>query len=239
MEILKSISADDADNILSKGDMTLSDRFKLDSFTHTTLANEYNDLNHSELQELYRIEFQNLKKLLNCVAIMCGVYEDGLKMLLSMDFTKEVISYAKNELKDEEEKNKCIFSCLLKYMMADFKFYKNGLVGNPVFVGKIPSKLFSFRQATAESWWTKYVEIFKFASSNIYAKRGAEDAFAYALSNTAYYLNKSQTFRFFPKSTDSNMNDTIYRIVDEYLREMFGDNSMLKTKNGVTFYKDL
>lgn len=234
MQQLPTITLEEVNTILSKKTLTLSDRFKLDSYTHRTLSNEYNDLNNAELKEIYRIEVQNLKRLINSVAILCGVYgEEALTTLTNMHFAKEYIKYVNNEV--AEDKDKVIFAGLLSYLMAECDEKR---IKYPVFVGKVPQKLFQFRQTTAESWWASYVQMFKVCVSHVYVTRGADEAFGYALANVAYYLNKSQPFKYYPKSSDTDMNDTITRICDEYIGEMYGDTSLLK-KGNVVFYQDL
>lgn len=235
METLKSSSLEEVNSILRKSSMTLADRFKLDSFTHRTLASEYSDMNNSELMEVYRLEIQNLKRLLNSVAILCGVYgQDAIDTLKKMTFVRKYIEYVSSEYTGTE-KDMVIFGGLLGYLMAECDENK---IKYPIFVGKVPQKLFQFRQTTAESWWASFLTAFKTGAGHVYAKRGAEEAFGYALANIAYYLNKSQPFKFHPKSSDANLNDTITRICNDYIGEMFGDTSMLK-KGNVVFYQDL
>lgn len=233
MEILTSITHEEANAIYQKQSITQRDRFKLDSFTHRTLSDEYDDLNNSEVQEIHRLEIQNLKRLLNSVAIVSGIYKDAQKTLLADNFVTQMIKVYDEEGYDEEMRNRLMFSTLLSYLMAELDYHK---LKNPIFVGKVPQKIFKFRQLTAETWWASFVDQFCRIISFIYAKLGAEAAIGYAFSNIAYYLNKSQPYKFYPKSSD--MNNAIYNICEKYLGEMFGDSSMLK-KDNIIFYQDL
>ena len=236
MEILKSISLDKAIVILEKEHITNSDLFKLSTFTHRTLADDYDDLTNSELNEIYRLERQNLYRIVNSVAILCGIYgEDALNILMQTHFAKVILSEISDSGYTSELKNKLIFRFFLSFLMANCNEKK---LQSPVFEGKIPQKLFKFRQMTAESWLASYLKLFGEASSFIYSKRGAEEAFRYTIINTTYYLNKSQTFKFYPKSSDTNLNDTIFRIFREYIDEVSGNRDILNNGSSI-FYKDL
>lgn len=235
MEILKAISSDEAQKIVDKSTITQFDRFKLDSFTIRTLSGEYPDMTNSELQEIYRLEIQNLKRLLNCTAILCGIYgQEALDKLMKIDFARKYVQQVNTDFSGNE-RDRVLFAGLLKFLIADCN--QNNF-NSPVFDGKVPQKMFKFRQTTAESWWKDYITIFCQVAGHIYSHLGSEEAFGYALANTAYYLNKSQPFKFYPKSSDLNMNDTITNICREYIGEMFGDSNLLN-KGNVVFYKDL
>lgn len=215
--------------LLDKETLTLNDRFELDSFTFRTLAGEYNDLKDSEVREIHYLEIQNLKNLLERTLLLCGAYgQDALNEVMSLQSVRQIKGILENTWKDHKEKERLIMGTLLLFLMSDMNTRE---LSSPVFIGKVPQKLFKFRQQTAEDWWNEFVKFFASITFLIYMKLGADMAIAYAFANIAYYLNKSQPYKFYPKPIDKDTNETIARICKEYCTEMFGHANVLNSAN--------
>lgn len=85
-----------------------------------------------------------------------------------------------------------------------------------LFSGQIPKKLFSFRQSTAEKWYNDYTDYIISITNRICIKSDYNTMFAYLLKTISYYLNKSQTFKYYQKSTDANLDEALERISNEF-----------------------
>ena len=225
MENLTHISNERFIELLEKETLTLNDRIELESYTFRTLAGEYDDLKNSEVKEIHHLEIQNLKNLLEKTLLLCGAYgQDALNEVMSMQYVRKIKGISEDLWKDHKEKERIIMGTLLLFIMSDMNA---GELKSAVFIGKVPQKLLKFRQLTAEDWWTGFVKFFASITFLVYMKLGAEMAIAYAFANIAYYLNKSQPYKFYPKSTDKDRNETIARICREYCTEMYGNDKIL------------
>ena len=77
--------------------------------------------------------------------------------------------------------------------------------------GKIPFKMFSYRQMDADKWFDSHCKFVLAVARRIYIKLGRIDALIYVAANCAYYLNKSQPFKYSINANES-MNDALYRL---------------------------
>lgn len=233
MEVFSHISQQRAAEIMNKKQLTMDDVWALQSFVFRPLYKEYNGLSRSELNEIYVLESKNIYRIMNAGAIMCGIYGDALQDLLRTTAAQRLIASAYDEYSTDEKFAKQIsFAVLFKFLLSDFD-----IQCNPVFYGKVPQKLFGFRQTTAESWFKELVSFFSIYAAKIYIELGEETAFGYILGAIAYYLNNSQTFKYYASSSDKNMNDAIATILRKFISEMSGDSSMIP--KGIVFYKDI
>lgn len=234
MEKFTQISHAELQSIINKKEqISQTDRFKLQTYCRTPLADMCNGLTNEELKEVWFLESKNIFKVINAAGIVCGVYPDLFAKLKLMPSANQLIS-AINEFETcAYERSRNMFTLLIKWLLAEFD-----LKMKAKFTGKMPQKLFQFRQQTGETWFDDYVNLVAGVGGYVYASLGTEEAMAYVLSNTAYYLNSSQTFKYYRSSSDKNMDDTIYRIITLYLTDISEDKS-LADRPGVIFYKDL
>ena len=234
MEVFKHINVDTLNQLIVKERFTLGERFLIDSFTFETLVERCGDLKNNELPEVYLLEKKNLFALCNTTALLCGYRGDLLKQIKNIESVKAIIREVKQSSYSQEEKQTLLYLSLLKHTLSNFHSFE------PIFEGQMPKKMFGFRQSTANTWFNDYINCIGKIAAIIYAKIGEDNAFAFTIANTAYYLNQSQTFKYYEKSTDKNMNDTIGRIVEEFYVEMSGGSapSQQNLDNKILF-KDL
>ena len=234
-----SISGDEFNRILGKEQISLTERFKIDSFTSYTLVDKIGNLKNEELNEVYYLEAKNLYRVMNTAALLLGVFNEAsasLRNLTSSSDVRAMFCEIDASSSDNKEREKMKFSILANYLLSNCDM-RNQL--RPIFEGKIPKKIFSFRQDEAEEWFKNFTTIIFHAASTVLVKMDAENAFAYVCSNIGWYLNKSQTFKYHKKSTDKDMNEAINRILKEFVISVGGDMSYIKNNESAPLYKDL
>ena len=210
--------------------LSLNDRFRIDSYTYKTLLSDLGSgFSQSELQEVYQLESNNLKKLINCALLYFTDVQNREKISQKTFLfnTKNTIPFQIPNKKEHEAK---YFSIFMKYCLSDFN---DNLTVK--FDGTIPKKLFSFRQTTAESWFSSYTSFVLLVASQLYVHK-KEYAFDYILANTAYYLNKSQLFKY-DKRPQESMNDAIGRILLNF--ENINYTQEKNSFNNPQFFKEL
>lgn len=233
MEVFSHISYQRSNEIMKKRNLTMNDVWELHSCVFRPLYKEYKGLSNSELNEIYFLESKNIYRVMNTGAIMCGVYKDALHNLLNTNAAQQFIASAHEESpNDKKFAEQLSFMILFNFMLSDFDIHCK-----PVFYGKVPQKLFEFRQTTAEDWFKEFVSFIGRHASKIYVDLGQDNAFGYILGSIAYYLNNSQTFKYYASSSDKNMNDAIYSILNKFISEVSGEKAMIP--KGIVFYKDL
>lgn len=212
---LPHISLEKINSILSKSEITQQDRFDLQSYVFIMpLHKKCIDLSASELAEVNSLESKNIYKVISCAAIIADVQQK----LFASAKVNEILSIAEGDKRME-------YYLLFKFMLANFDLNSN----KAVFDGRMPQKLFKFRQQTAELWFDDYVsQIAKFASL-VYASLGSEEALAYVTGATAYFLNSSQPNRYSISSTD-NINDSLYKIITKFIADVSGNNDIILRK---------
>lgn len=233
MDIFKQINYDELVSLLKKQTLTRDDRFLVDSFTTRTLVDTCGDLKNNELMEVYKIERDNIYRFMISATTVLGVGGD-LKKIINLPISQEVLSEIRTMPNTDKEKEIIFIKAFTRLIISN-QSNRSKLL----FVGKMPQKLFSFRQMNAEEWFENYVNFRLSIIGEIYEKFGQDETVSHIFSNTAYYLNKSQTFKYYQKSTDKNMNETLPRIVKEFCHEQNGDTSFLSKKPEKTLYKDL
>lgn len=233
MDVFKQINYNELVSLLEKQTLTRNDRFLIDSFTTRTLVNECGDLRSNELMEVYKIERDNIYRFMFSAITVFGVggaIDDVLKFPISQDFLSEIIEMPNTD----KEKEIMFVQIFTKLILSG-----SGDISKPSFVGKMPQKLFSFRQLNAETWFKDYVNFRLHIIGIIYDKMGLDETVSHIFSNTAYYLNKSQTFKYYQKSTDKDLNDSLGRILIEFCHDCNGDTSILSQKPEKILFKDL
>ena len=234
MEELSRISGDELNRLYAKQDkITSLDRLRLQSFAVLPLCNRCDKLTNSEIQEIYYLENKNLFRVMNIAMVLTGKYEEGLALLKRHYLYSAIYEDTRTLPGDEKARNRVFIGVLFNLILKDFE-----LKGNVKFYGKMPQKLFQFRQQTADQWFQEYAEIAVNVFALIYAYLGTEEALAFIFGYTAYYLNRSQTFKYHALSTDSDMNDTIYRILRLFCDNVDGNSTEKSNIKGV-LYKDL
>lgn len=234
MDVFAHISFDEADSIMNKQKLCPQDVYRLQSFiVYSPLYSSFSDLTNTELMQINYLESKNIYRFMNAVAIICGIYGDARQTLFKTDGARFFINGAHEKYPhDPKLAKQTIFNVLIKYMLSGFSIQKSTL-----FEGRMPQKLFQFRQSTAEEWYNRYVNHTCYFSSRIYTDLGEEMALIYTLGSIAYYLNNSQPFKYYASSSDKNMNDAIYSILNKFISEVSGETTVIQ--KGMVFYKDL
>jgi hypothetical protein len=197
------------------------------------------DLKKEEINEVYYLESKNIYKVINSTALWLGIYGDEQRNnVMRLPEIQELIYHVNNESDDLQNREAAKFYLSIRCLLA---LTPNGhnVQFKPVFDGKIPKKMFAFRQDSAEEWFDNYTNLVLRIAAKILVKMDAESAWTYICCNTAWYLNKSQTFKYYAKSTDKNMNETIGRILKEFITFVGGNDACLKNNNLAPLYKDL
>lgn len=187
-----------ADEIVNKGFLTKQDRYIMDSIVYPSLAKYCNDIRPNELDKVQEIEEENI---VNFLFVTLGVFGQFNKKSFSEILSKEpYISYISeiNKLKTEEERSRGFIRAIPKLLLANGKNSSNLKVG---VVGKMPQKMFSFRQMTADEWYNNFVDYALLRISYVYEKLGIEDAIGSIGAICAYHLCNSQPEKY---------NSTIY-----------------------------
>jgi hypothetical protein len=208
------------------------DRFRIQSFTFPTMLTQVgSDFNPFELDEFYRLESFNLKRLLTTAHIY---FHDPIQCAI-INSKPKMREYRSLSLKEFPEKKMQDATYFLMFMKRSLSNNDNSLKAE--FMGKIPPKLFSMRQVRAETWYENYCSFVLRIAFKIFHNSSSENALLYIASNIAYYLNKSQSFKYYPKSGES-LNDSIYRILIEF-NQQDKQTEIAKLKENIPFYKDL
>ena len=234
------ISIQEISNLIEKdANITQEDRIRIQSWTYHPLVNELSDLKPTEYSEVYHLEEQNIYKVMTIASSWTNHgMSEKLEAILNIMIR---LPYPLRQLLDKTHEDNPLllfkdnFRILALFMLSEGDINRKL---KPVFEGKIPSKLFSFRQTTAEMWFTKYCQLSLEIGEFIMKKLGAEEADIYFMANTAYYLNKSQPFKYHTKESDKNMNETIGRVLIEYLQSL-GKTDLETMTASVPLYKDL
>lgn len=227
------ISFEDIDGLFSENHIfTRDDRFRIQSFTFSTLIRHIgSDFTPFELDEVYQIESFNLKRMLR----IAHIYFHDKEKRDKINSLPRMINYRILGMKEYPDIKLQESIYFMIFMKAALSNYDDSLEAK--LTGKIPFKLFSLRQHNANEWFVNYCNFITKIASKIYYKTNPEEALWYLYSNLVYYINKSQTFKYFPKNNES-VNDSIVRILDEFLVSD-EQSEFKKLKDNIPFYKDL
>lgn len=240
MEVLKPlITREELSTMFKKSRLSETDIFKIASITHYTLVGQLSDLKREELSEVYMLEAKNIYRVLNTVSMLLGFFPSANQVLqgvVSTDFVQRFLQECEDRNDSNLSSQALKFIMLSRFLLSDCdpqaKF-------EPKFVGKMPTKLFSFRQMAADDWYKSYVTMAITHTAIILDKAGEDEAFRYICLNLVWYMNKSQTFRYHRKSTDKDDNEMFYRILIEFLNYVDGDTAIITNKPTAPLYKDL
>ncbi|MBQ5648317.1 MAG: hypothetical protein IIV16_04250, partial [Alistipes sp.] len=205
MERFQNASVDEVNRSFAKGEsITRKDRQVLQSFTVAPLCEMCGDLTNEEMKDVYYLESKNIWSVINIACIITGVYPEALELLKQRSeyyILQEAIAENGGSLSHQ--------TCVFTYSLFNFLLRECDMKGSIKFRGKMPQKLFKFRQMTADQWFENYSTIAAKFFALIYANLGKSEAIAFILAYTAYYLNRSQTFKYHAKSSDLDLNDSI------------------------------
>lgn len=240
MDILKPlVTNEEYTSLLKKHTLSETDVYRIASFTPYTLVEKLDDLKREELSEVYMLEAKNIYRVLNTVSMLLGFFPSAnltLQRVILTDFVQSFLQECEDLDNDILSTQAWKFVMLSRFLLSDCdpqaKF-------KPKFVGKVPAKLFSFRQMGAEEWFKDYSTSILSLAASILDKVGEEEAFRGVSLNIAWYMNRSQTFKYHRKSTDNNDNDMFYRILSEFLNSVGGDTTIIKSTPTAPLYKDL
>lgn len=227
-----------ASQILKQSQLTKSDVDKIASVTQYTLVDALKNLSNAEIKEVHMIESKNVMFVIN---LFTGILSDNPWVLNKIENNSSYIQLCEaieEEYKSESEVRLITLGMTVKYCLSNGNI-KN-LNYNGAFQGTIPKKMFSLRQITAENWFKDYVNFISNIASLIFSKTDDTDlVLHYVLLTTAYYLNKSQTYKYYKKSSDSSFEDTYYRIIMELIENQGCTSSEKTTIQGKILYKNL
>lgn len=217
-----TISTSECQAILEKESLSLEDRFSLQRFQCRTLAGEYSDLSPNEIYEVKNLEEKNLYKIINSTGMLLGMFGEHVQQqVLSSRFIGKLYSMDKDYDVSADDWERARFKMAIGHMLSNFNESPKAW---PVFDGKIPSRPFKFRQITAETWYKDIVSLITTIAGTVYAKRGAEEAFAFVCGFIAHHLQHSQPERY-SISSYTDENDAVYGILVSYINKMGGDSS--------------
>jgi len=234
------INVNELDILLGKEKLSEEDLIKISSITPNTLVGAIGDLKNEELREVYYLEEKNIYKVLNTVAMLLGIF--GKEYVDDIMKIPEIVTIGLEIRKTANSKeiyNASFFFLCAKYLLSlDMQGVRNSQL-KPIFDGKVPKKMFALRQTAAEIWFADYTEFVLTNAAKLYSKRNFRATFLYVVFSIAWYLNKSQTFKYYQKSTDKDMNETLTRITKEFVTIMDGNALPIINNLSVPLYKDL
>lgn len=208
------INIQELELILKQESITQEDKIKLASLTGSTLINSLGDVNTNEYDEIHAIENRNIMKIINLAHGFFGKGQEMLNLLKEDKEGRKIILEMKAQSTNKQEQLQYIIIALGKFVLSDCD--KNAPF-QAKFEGKLPSKLFTFRQHIANEWYNRFTTHILKIAANIYSKSGKEEAFSYIILHIGYYLNKSRPFTYNKLPQDKDINDTLFRIVEEFV----------------------
>lgn len=234
---IKNISYETVIELLKKTTITTNDRFLLDSYTYTPLADFCNDIRPNELEKVRILEEKNLYRYINALSMILGIYgrETLMKVLITSPFC-DMITELKNEYSGKEFEKSFII-VILKMILA-LKENGGNLFNGPVFEGQMPQKFMSFRNQTANEWFKNYVDTKIYILANIYEKASWEEAKAHLFANMAYQLHRCNPIKYNIDESLS-MDDALRNILVKFIDEQGGDSSKIYNDNGEVISKVL
>ena len=219
---MKKITTDEYKFILKKEKLSREDRLKLQSVVVYPLASACSDLSATDYERIYFLEEKNLYRVLNVACMLAGQFGDDIRsQLLGLPLCQSII----RELKPgsdvtERESKRNTYMMIMRCALSNF----NSNLRTPVvFDGKMPQKLFQFRQQTANTWFEDLVGPVSFIAGSLYADLGLEEASLYVMGYIAYYLNQSQSGKYGIDMMRDD-NDNIFKILSAFVCSVSGDS---------------
>ena len=143
--------------ILEQKHFSRDDMHKIASTSKYTLLEALGeDFSNEEVKEIHVIESKNLMQILNA---FYGVLFNNdwwpFKEIRKTSTYLAMIKAIKEEYKEEEQIRFAYLSMMIKYLLTFGDIEKESY--SESFQGKIPKKMFSFRQMRAHQWYDDYV----------------------------------------------------------------------------------
>lgn len=162
---------------------------QLASFSCISLANKLGGLTYSEKETVDRLEGENLYSYFIACDLAIGKNQTGMQKLTAIyGHIIEEYRNAVHENASSDKEEKLMFGALISKMM---------LSGNDPHLrvklkGQVPTKLFSFRQTTADTWFDETTSLYSRIILSIYANNGSDDAQEALFMQCAWHMIKSQ-----------------------------------------------
>lgn len=206
------ISPEETEQILERPEISQEDRLRIQSYTPYTLAEALNDSQQSELYNIDEVELRNLRVIFN---IATCVFVDTRIAERFWETSDGKIALPEVKRSYSELEREC-----LKIFLPCWVFATRGIANHNVkFKGNVPKKLLSFRQNRAQEWLNNLTRHIFMTASKIAVKSEKEEALAYILGVTAYYLNKSQPHKYNKQNNNNDINNAISAIINTFLDE--------------------
>ena len=172
-------------NIISESQMSLEKRQILDSFSYISLVDFCEDIKKSELQEVRKLERDNVRNYFFTVLEAFNLLRGEVNQsLLAIRQYQQIIKFI-NDLPHEQREKAIIANYPCTMLSKNFD-------GNVTFLGKMPQKLFACRQANADLWFSKYVELNQHLIWHIYKTMGINHAMLHLLFSTTMFAYRLQ-----------------------------------------------
>ncbi len=220
--------------IFTKNSLTEQERFILDSYVFTPLVNYCGDIRPNEVAKVQAIEDDCVCNFINVIMPIFTDYNKEIhQKLLSMQPFASYISTLNSMNMTKEEKERAYITVIPRLILANGNKNLKAKVQ-----GKMPQKMFSFRQMTADEWFDNFVLTGLTRIAFVYEKLGANTASASAFALCAYFLYNSQPNRF-DISKCNNANDALYLILKEFLESKGVNTANLYSSDGMILSKSL
>ena len=222
-----------AQQLLEKQSINKEERFLLDSLVTSSLIQHCGDIRPNEIDKVNEIEDECIHNFLNVTMSVFGRYnrENYLKLLSTNPYN--LLVQELNMSYNGEEREWLYISCIPKLILSNGDPHLKVKV-----LGKMPQKMFSFRQMNADEWFQNFVNIALTRIVFVYKKLGVDDAVASLMSICAFQLYHSHPNRF-NISHCTNNNDAIYYIMDSFLKSRNGVGAYVYSDNGELLSKSL
>lgn len=188
---------------------------QLASFSFPSLSKKLNDLSFSEEDVVMKLEGENLYRYLTICRMIIGKDEDALLklQLIHGNFLNTLRSVAQEESKSKIEENVLYGIGVLKFVLSNAD--SNLRVK---FKGKVPSKMFSFRQVTTDEWFSSLIGVYGRIISTIFSLNGADAAQEALFMQCAWHMHQSQPLKF---PLDKVSREDLLNLFDKFIR-MYG-----------------
>lgn len=175
-----NVSWEECYNIISDSQMSLEKRQILDSFSYVSLVDFCKDIKQNELQEVRRLERDNVSNYFFTVLEAFNLLRGEVNQsMLAIRQYQQIIRFI-NDLPHEQREKAIIANYPCTMLSKNFD-------GNVTFLGKMPQKLFAFRQANADEWFSNYVELNQHLIWHIYKTMGINHAMLHLLFSTTMF----------------------------------------------------
>jgi len=189
-----------------------------------SLVESIGNFKQYEINQVHYLESKNLIRIINSFLMVLKLNDNfhyfyqskEVKMLIDIVSTNKEI----NKL-TEVQINYSLFNSLIKYALS---ITESGdkMDLKAKFYGKLPTKLLAFRQDHADRWFDHFCDYLLQYVSEIKFYTDSQKTLNYVMTNTSFYLLKSQPRRYSIKQGE-NIETTVSRIIKE-LYDNTGDS---------------